>query len=171
MQRLLAVLLTVAAVLWAAAVLFVPARVRHAGSPVLIATIYTAGGLVCHQRPDRSFHVNGTRLPVCARCTGLYLSGALGAVVGWFGLSAIPRRARALLIAAVLPTAATVAAEWAGLAAPGNLTRAIAALPLGAAAGWVFVRLLRAEGAQQMRYDPLPYGHQVDRRREGASRF
>ena len=40
----------------------------------------TAAGRVCHQRPERSFHVAGVQLPVCARCTGLYVSGAAGAL-------------------------------------------------------------------------------------------
>ncbi|MDI7275190.1 MAG: DUF2085 domain-containing protein [Anaerolineae bacterium] len=38
------------------------------------------GGGVCHQLPDRSLHVAGTSLPLCARCTGTYL-GAAAAVV------------------------------------------------------------------------------------------
>jgi hypothetical protein len=49
-----------------------------------------------------------------------------------------------LLLAAV-PTVATLAIEWIGVADPGNAGRALAALPLGAAAGWLFVRMLRLE--------------------------
>jgi len=43
--------------------------------------IFAVGSLICHQRPDRSFFVDGHQLPVCARCTGLYLSGAIVAAV------------------------------------------------------------------------------------------
>ena len=39
----------------------------------------------------------------------------------------------------------TFAVEWIGAANPGNVLRAAAALPLGAVAGWLFVRLLRVE--------------------------
>ena len=39
----------------------------------------------------------------------------------------------------------TLAIEWTGAANPGNAVRATAALPLGAVAGWLFVRLLRVE--------------------------
>ena len=42
-----------------------------------------------------------------------------------------------------MPTAVTWAAEFAGLAAFSNLTRAAAALPLGGVAGWLFVQMLR----------------------------
>lgn len=29
--------------------------------------------LGCHQRPDRSFFLNGYQMPVCARCTGVII--------------------------------------------------------------------------------------------------
>ncbi len=37
-----------------------------------------ASTLVCHQRPDRSFHWRGRPLPLCARCTGFYLALPIG---------------------------------------------------------------------------------------------
>lgn len=132
--------------MWASAVLAVP--LGAAGSaPVFAAATYAAGALVCHQRPERSFHASGTRFPVCARCTGLYLSGVLGALMAWIGLPAVPRRRVQLLVIAAAPTAMTILVEWTGLAAPSNSARALAALPLGAAAGWLFVRMLRQEAA------------------------
>lgn len=30
--------------------------------------------LICHRKPERSFHINGHQFPVCARCTGFYIS-------------------------------------------------------------------------------------------------
>ena len=146
MTRLLAGALTVAAVLWTAAILFVP--IGHHVSHALTIAVYAAARQVCHQRPERSFHAGGAKLPVCARCSGLYLSGTAGALMAWLGAPRVLRRRRALLAAAALPTALTLAIEWAGLANPGNLGRASAALPLGAAAGWLCVRLLRAESPQ-----------------------
>jgi uncharacterized membrane protein len=105
------------------------------------------GALVCHQRIDRSFMLAGEPMPVCARCTGIYLSGALGAIAAWLTVQSMPRHTRALILAAAIPTLASVAVEWAGLVQPGNIVRALAALPVGAACGWIFVRLLRAEAA------------------------
>lgn len=29
---------------------------------------------ICHRRPDRSFFIKGHQFPVCARCTGFYIS-------------------------------------------------------------------------------------------------
>ena len=54
---------------------------------------------------------------------------------------------RILLALAAVPTAVTRGMELAGLAHPGNVVRACSALPLGAAAGWIFVRSLRAEAS------------------------
>ena len=33
----------------------------------------------CHQKPERSFYVNGYQMPVCARCFGVDLGYVLGA--------------------------------------------------------------------------------------------
>jgi uncharacterized membrane protein len=145
MPRFLAGILTGAAVLWVSALLFVPLRTESL--PTLKAIVYGAGALVCHQRPERSFHVHASQLPVCARCTGLYLAGALGALAGWLGVATPRRGSRAFLFAAAIPTLITLAVEWSRLGAPGNVVRAMAALPLGGVTGWLFVRMLRCEAS------------------------
>ena len=111
---------------------------------VFIGFSYAAGSLICHQLPERSFHLFGVQLPVCARCTGLYVGGALG-LSGWtlwrktwFGGGALdPALAvRAMAIAAA-PTLLTLATAAAGMWDPSNMGRAVMALPLGSMAGVV----------------------------------
>lgn len=116
------------------------------------AVIYAAGSFICHQIPERSFHIESSQLPVCARCFGIYGGVAVGSVIG---ASAVARRwvfgARPLLARslrwtwtaiAALPTIATFALEW-GFGWPiSNSMRAIAALPLGAAVAFVVVSAL-----------------------------
>jgi uncharacterized membrane protein len=46
------------------------------------------GYAVCHQIPERSFHMHGEQLPLCARCSGTFLGGLTGFVV----LTALGRR-------------------------------------------------------------------------------
>jgi uncharacterized membrane protein len=46
------------------------------GSRWLSVGIYGAFSHVCHQIPERSFHLAGYPLAVCARCTGLYVGFA-----------------------------------------------------------------------------------------------
>lgn len=110
-----------------------------------LALIFAIGGVICHQRPERSFFVEGHQLPVCARCTGLYLSGAVG-LIGWWSLKLArqwrpvaidPRRAVRLLAVAAIPTAISLAGAAIGWWDGSNLSRAVLAIPLGVSAGAV----------------------------------
>ncbi len=105
--------------------------------------IYSIGGVICHQIPDRSFFWAGQQLPVCARCTGLYVSGTLGLIAWiaiktgrrWRPLAIDPRVALRLLAIAAIPTALSLAAGLTGLWDGSNVTRALLAMPLGGSAG------------------------------------
>jgi len=46
--------------------------------PGILGKVDALGYAVCHQLDSHSFHIAGQELPLCARCTGMYL----GAVVG-----------------------------------------------------------------------------------------
>ena len=43
--------------------------------------IYRAFGIFCHQRPDRSYFIEGHQLAVCSRCTGLYAGFAFTVLI------------------------------------------------------------------------------------------
>jgi uncharacterized membrane protein len=89
---------------------------------------------VCHQRPARSFHLWSVQLPVCARCTGLYVGCALTAcLASSLAAGAGVSRPRLVLAVAAIPTAGTLVAEWMLHAGVSNLARAAAGVPLGAA--------------------------------------
>jgi hypothetical protein len=47
----------------------------------LAFAVYSAGSFICHQLPERSFHLWSAQMPVCARCTGIYLGAAVAAVI------------------------------------------------------------------------------------------
>ncbi len=132
---------------WVTALLAAPATASHSG--VASAAIYAAGSLVCHQRPERSFHRDGAQLPVCARCLGLYGGGLVG-VLGWAGVAGLARQASAraerlalsrpirfAVIVFALPSLFSLTTAWLGLWDPSNATRAVLALPLGAVIGAV----------------------------------
>ena len=147
MERRVALFLTAAAILWVAAIFFAPVAHAHGLAGRLPDTIRMAGALVCHQRVERSFKIAGAPMPVCARCTALSVSGALGALAAWLSVPLMPRRTRTAILVAGVPTIVTVVVEWAGLMQPGNVVRAVAAVPIGTSCGWIVVRLLRAEAA------------------------
>ena len=36
---------------------------------------------ICHRKPERSFFYKGHQFPVCARCTGFYISGIISIIL------------------------------------------------------------------------------------------
>jgi|SRR6478752_4775868 uncharacterized membrane protein len=110
-----------------------------------VAFVYAVGSVICHQRPDRSFFWDGQQLPVCARCTGLYLSGAVAFAL-WWGFRFLrstpliawtPATALRAITLAAIPTAVSWTSGVLGAWDGSNLTRALLAVPLGAVAGSV----------------------------------
>jgi uncharacterized membrane protein len=134
--------------IWVAAVVLAPLGITSPNGAIArtALVVYGAGGIVCHQRPERSFHVHGRPFAVCARCTGLYVSALAGGLLALsLGAASISSsRARVRLGAAALPTVITVGLELAGVAFPSNTIRMLSALPLGAAAAWLVVTTVAA---------------------------
>ena len=140
--------------MWVAALVLAPVAIVSRVPLVSrgAALVYAAGSLVCHQRPERCFHIHGRQLAVCARCTGLYASALAGGFAALlFGTAALTRsRARMWLGLATVPTLVTVALELAGVAHPSNTTRMLSALPLGAAAAWLVIGVLRPASSRMV---------------------
>lgn len=176
----MAAVVTAGAVAWAVLILLAPA-LRGAHAPVTLRTAavltYMAGGHICHQRPERSFSLATRPLPVCGRCTGLYLSGALGLLGAIRGRLRVPRAyaswpaawrrvpgrsagtvrldARAgWLVLAGVPTLLTWGLEVAGWWDAGTALRALAAVPLGAMAGWLIGTRLQVDATHGPGPDP-----------------
>jgi uncharacterized membrane protein len=111
----------------------------------LAGILYAAGSLICHQIPERSFHLDAFQLPVCARCFGLYLGGAVGslavAVAGPGARRALfsegAKRRYVWTAVAAVPTVLTLVLER-GFGWPvSNEARAVAAIPLAAVVAFV----------------------------------
>jgi len=147
-----------AAVLFAAPYCAAHCATRSAGFAGSTAA-YLLASVICHQHADRSFHLWGVQLPVCARCTGLYAGAAAGALAAvaaaerqrWRRLR--DRSSQSLgawrigLIVAAVPTAVTVVLERLfGLGIP-NASRAWAGGVLGAAVAWIVVSSIRGRGS------------------------
>ena len=131
-------LLALTAVAWLASLILAPVL------PVPVAgMVYALGSRICHQRPDRSFHLFAAQLPVCARCAGIYAGAALGLVLALnraMRERLFPSSARMLLVVGALPTLMTLIAEWSGAWAGGNAVRAAAGVWLGVASALVVGR-------------------------------
>ncbi len=142
------------AVLWAASIVAAAlAASQPAGHPVAYAfalAVYSMGSVLCHQRPERSFHLWMVQLPVCARCTGIYAGAALAALtatsIQFPPITGVPQWGKAALLVASVPTIITLVYEWTMGSMVSNMVRAAAGLPLGAAVALV---LLAAAGAKR----------------------
>ena len=146
----------VATLVWMLTLVMVPFLLAHeTGGRVVRAAsagTYLVGSAICHQRPDRSFRLWGVQMPVCARCAGLYLGAAVGAL-----LAGVRRRAgrgaarpasralRMMVLAAAAPTGATWLGEAVGWLGFAGGVRAAVAVPLGAAVTWVVSLVIRGE--------------------------
>jgi len=53
---------------------------QASGHTTFALTIYRGFHNLCHQLPERSFHLAGYQFAVCARCTGLYSGFAVAAL-------------------------------------------------------------------------------------------
>ena len=109
----------------------------------IAALLYAAGSVICHQRPERSFHIDAAQLPVCARCLGIYAGAAIGGASRLVPGADPAFRARPVLVFGLLPTLLTILLEVSGVWSVGNVMRAAAGLPLGLAAAFVLVPRLR----------------------------
>jgi uncharacterized membrane protein len=151
-------ILVAAPALWVAALFgaLVIASRTSVGVPLyaLSAAVYEAGSLVCHQLSNRSFHAWGAQMPVCARCTGLYVGAAAAALMATRMDGAAQRqvwdRARQLLVAGATPTALTLAYEWLSSVTPGNWVRAAAGFPLGAIVMLIVVAATASESVVEI---------------------
>jgi uncharacterized membrane protein len=50
------------------------------GHPGFASAVYKTFSYLCHQIPERSFHLEGHPFAVCSRCTGLYAGFAFAAL-------------------------------------------------------------------------------------------
>jgi hypothetical protein len=125
-----------------------------------VLAVYSTGSFICHQRPDRSFRLWAFQMPVCARCTGIYVGSAFAAMAaglrsaGFRSGSFRPAgfrsakasryvnsspgniargfsRAKIALLLSIVPTALTLMYEWTAGITPANWIRAMAGLPIG----------------------------------------
>lgn len=109
-----------------------PALLSQGSYPELGAALRRVWSPLCHQIPERCFHIGENPLAVCSRCWGLY-AGTLGGLLllGMVPSLAEPLVARPrLLLLFVLPLVIDWASPWNTLWSR-FVTGVIATLPLG----------------------------------------
>lgn len=149
------------AALWAAALPWAAGAGQdaEAAPSAMAAVVYAVGQVLCHQRPERSFHWGVQPWPVCARCTGIYAGAAVGVLLaGLLRRQRLPGPAhvRLWLAGAVLPSGITLVYEWTSGQMPDHVWRAIAGGPMGCVAAVLIILFLRETPAS-----PVPARRQA----------
>lgn len=143
---MIAPIIALAASAWLALLVASPA-----GPTWLAALTYSVGSFVCHQLPERSFHLAGFQIPVCARCLGIYAGFAVAAwtfVAASLSPTSVAHRnmttrvARWVFVVSALPTAITLVLEWSGIWRGSNIVRAIAGSALGIGIAFVVMSVV-----------------------------
>lgn len=114
------------AALWCFALVLPPLLLSAGGGwDVVGVALYQPFHRICHQLADRSFHIFGSPLAVCIRCTAIYAGFLLGTLLYLparsAGLTLSDRRA--VLIVSVIPMLVDVMLDGFGLHASTTATR------------------------------------------------
>ncbi len=126
----------VGAMIWCGAILLAP--VLAASHNPLAQVLYEFFRPLCHQIDQRSLHLDGAPLAVCARCSAIYGAFLIGIAL-YPLLRPLDRPAlpgRRWLLAAALPMVLDVAAAFSGLHESTPVTRLITGALLGFALAW-----------------------------------
>jgi len=125
-----------AGALFILAVMFAAPLLAAGGYVFSARAAYAFFGAVCHQMPERSFHLLGHPLAACARCAGLYAGFAAGVLLyplaRPLGARHVP--ARGWLFAAAAPTALDFSLGLLGVWENTHLSRSLTGALLGAVA-------------------------------------
>jgi uncharacterized membrane protein len=114
---------------------------KAGGASAAAETVYGMFALACHQMDERSFHLGGFKLAVCARCFGLY-AGVLAGVLVYPFTRSLRRRdlpARGWLFAAAVPTSIDFALGFFHVWENTHASRFLTASLLGVAVAFYFV--------------------------------
>jgi len=134
--------------LLSALLLFIPTLtapyLAHLGHENLSELNYRLYATACHQRPERSFHVYGHKMAVCARCFGVYLGMALGALLYPLVWRRGDMPSRWIILAALTPLALDGGTQLLGLRESTNWLRAATGLLFGAAVPYYLIPAFEA---------------------------
>jgi uncharacterized membrane protein len=138
---------------------FLLAPLISGSMPDVSSALYACYEPICHQIDARSFHIEGGKLAVCARCSSIYLAFlfALVAYPLFRRLSEQSVPSKFWLVAGIAPMVADVTLNVFGLHGSTLLTRAVSGGLLGLVVPWYIVPVL-IEAVSQLRSQFLSRG-------------
>ena len=115
--------------------ILVPPIAKANGYTNFSTPLYSFFSFICHQMPDRSFHIEGEKFGVCSRCFGVYFGLVTGFLVYplWRRIDSIEPISRIWLFLALVPITIDWSLGFFGVWANTFTSRFITGLILGAA--------------------------------------
>jgi len=115
--------------------ILVPPIAKANGYTNFSTPLYSFFSFICHQMPDRSFHIEGEKFGVCSRCFGVYFGLVTGFLVYplWRRIDSIEPISRIWLFLSLVPITIDWSLGFFGVWANTFTSRFITGLILGAA--------------------------------------
>lgn len=150
LQRTTYLVILVGALAWCSAILL-PTLLAGTSSSWINDFIYRFFHPICHQLPERSFHLFGEKLAVCSRCSSIYFAFLIATIVypiitPTLQYSCTPR---SLLFAALLPMLLDVGLDFIGIHSSTFFTRTITGSLFGIVVPFVVIPVA-IEAVQQI---------------------
>ena len=120
--------------LWVSAIVLAPV-LKDNGATALAFPIYHFFSFICHQIPERTFHIAGEPFGVCSRCFGVYFGLLFGFAIYplWRNIAEIEPLPRFWLFLSLIPVAIDWSLTFFGIWENTHLTRFVTGLILGTA--------------------------------------
>ncbi len=97
--------------------------------------IYSAGDRLCHQKPTRTFILNGNQMPFCSRCTAIWVGITIGLGILTFFHIPLDNRFLFLVIFSLIPIGIDGTGQLLGLWESSQLSRVITGSFVGIVCG------------------------------------
>jgi len=140
------------ALLWCGAIVLAPALTAWGATPSWVSSLlYRFFDPICHQIDGRSYHLFGSPLAVCSRCSSIYIAFLAGTILYplIYDINRPRMPSRTLLLVALAPMVFDAGTGFLGLYEASFLTRTLT----GALFGLVlplFILPAAIEGASQL---------------------
>ncbi|UCH72376.1 MAG: DUF2085 domain-containing protein [Thermoplasmatales archaeon] len=103
--------------------------------PFPLNLIYGWGDRLCHQKVERSIHINGNQMPFCSRCTAIWVGLVIGIGFMIFYKLKLDEKIVILMLIGIVPLGLDGIGQLAGIWESNNFIRLITGLMMGTVCG------------------------------------
>jgi uncharacterized membrane protein len=97
--------------------------------------VYKFGDRLCHQKPERSFFINGNQMSFCSRCTAIWIGITFGLGIMLFFQVSLDNRFIYLILLSLIPIGMDGTGQLLGFWESTNIIRVITGLIIGIPVG------------------------------------